>query len=92
MPVDVREGPGIYSPALTLNVSRRGLLLETSRDLQVGSQLEIITPLTQNDRKIVVPARVVRLEKKSSGEYHRLGLELLSGEADNRDWEDFLTA
>jgi len=92
MPVDVREGPAIYSPALTLNVSQQGLLLETSRALPVGTQVEIITPLMEQDRKIVVPARVVRLEKKDSGEHYRLGLELLSDRADTRDWENFVKA
>ena len=79
-------------PAITLNVSKEGLGLETTWEMPVGSQVEIITPWTQNDRKIVVPARVVRLERRNSGEHYLLGLELLPGEADNRDWEEFLIA
>ncbi len=90
--MDVREGPGSYSLGTTLNVSRRGFLLETSRELAVGSQVEIITPMVEDHQKIVVPARVVRLEREKPGGESRLGLEISAKEDDIIGWKKFITA
>ena len=92
MAVDVREGPYAYFPAHTLNVSAGGLEIESPREFSVGSQVEVITPMLEQSRKIVVPARIVRLDHQNAGVYCRLGLKLLSGEADTEEWQNLLVS
>ena len=92
MPVDVRDGGATYCPARIVNVSEGGLLLETSRELPAGTEVEIVTPLIQHDHKIVVPARVVRLGKVAMGDEYRLALELLSSRTDISEWQEFVRA
>jgi tetratricopeptide (TPR) repeat protein len=92
IPVDVREGPGSYLWGTTLNVSRYGFLLETSQELAVGSQVEIITPMVEDRHKIAIPARVVRLERKMPSGESRLGMEVSAKEEDILGWEKFIVA
>ncbi len=64
----------------TENVSRTGAYFFSGHRYEVGEFVRVVLPYKEGDLAIPVPARVVRVDKPSSGDYHGVAINLLSGE------------
>jgi pimeloyl-ACP methyl ester carboxylesterase len=90
-PVDLRWAAGNYHPGATLNVSKHGILLTSSKVLEIGSEIEVRTALIQENRRISVTGKVVRFVVDDNGGKHRFGIELFSESEGFLGWENYLT-
>ncbi len=87
MPVDVRKGPREYIQATVVNVSSKGMLLETAHDLVPGSELEILTTIEHDRQKISLRGKVARNIETEGQEAKRFGISLVD---DHGEWEDIM--
>jgi len=83
---------GPWHPGTTVNISKQGLLVESSRKIEVGSKVKIITPVNQDNQSIAIRGRVVWMDRKETGQNYRFGIELFSAGNGNQAWENFLAA
>jgi tetratricopeptide (TPR) repeat protein len=87
-----RESADLWHQAATVNVSKEGLLVESSRKIEVGSKVKVVGILNQDGQSIVVRGRVVWMDREETGSDYRFGIELFSEEYGNQVWENFLVA
>jgi tetratricopeptide (TPR) repeat protein len=90
LPVDVRWGETLYSSGRTLNVSSGGLLIESNQLIKVGSEVEVITPLTFDKHRTAFKAKNLRMEELRDLNLYRFGLEVLPSDINLRGWNDYL--
>jgi pimeloyl-ACP methyl ester carboxylesterase len=86
-PVNLREIGDTCYPAATLDVSKQGLLIESSRQLRVDREVEIIAILNEDGQRIASRGRVVWMEREETGSDYRFGIELFDG---SQSWENLL--
>jgi pimeloyl-ACP methyl ester carboxylesterase len=79
LPVHIRIDD-FAGPATTVNISQRGLLIESSWELEVGSKIELMTTPADFGQRIVAPGRVVRTGREAEGCFYQLGIELDTGD------------
>jgi pimeloyl-ACP methyl ester carboxylesterase len=89
--MSLRSAEGIYYPTRTMNVSKRGLLLECPQGVEPESEIEVVVTINQKSSTLTVPGRIVRAEMDKAGAVHQVGIELWLGER-NKTWEEFLAA
>ena len=65
-------------PALTANVSQRGLLVQSPQKVDLGLTIQIMIMLESGGPQIALQAKVVRVVKERNENIYRLGLNLLS--------------
>ncbi len=75
--VDLIGNDGFQFMATTVNVSTRGLLIESPRELKIGSDVEIIAKLEHNNRIVEVGGTVVRMVTKTTSHY-KFGIKYAS--------------
>ena len=71
--------------AVVLNIGARGVLLETARELELGSKLGLTFRLPGDPRDVAVVGQVVRLAGRVDGGASRVGIEFLVYRADARE-------
>ncbi|NIS62320.1 MAG: alpha/beta fold hydrolase [Proteobacteria bacterium] len=86
-PLSLREIGDTSYRAATLDVSRGGLLIESSRQLRMDREVEITAILNEDDQRIVSRGRVVWMEREETGSDYRFGIELFDG---GQAWENLL--
>jgi diguanylate cyclase (GGDEF)-like protein/PAS domain S-box-containing protein len=89
IPVKLRDWSRFVAGAdedegLVLNIGARGVLLETTRDLELGTKVGLSFNLPDNKAPVAVVGQVVRLAGQE-GELHRVGIEFLVYRADARE-------
>jgi tetratricopeptide (TPR) repeat protein len=89
MPVNIRNGDGMYSFASVINASKGGLLLASPEDLPLGAELEVVTRLNKNGRFISATGKVVRIDAGPGAKQKRLGIRL---EGENQEWQKLMVA
>jgi len=92
LPLDVRQKSGHVYTAETVDVSKSGLLIESSRDLEIGSPIEIHTALHAEGPKISLSGKVVRLDQVRAEKGYRFGVQLFSAADDYPIWEEYFAA
>jgi pimeloyl-ACP methyl ester carboxylesterase len=92
LPLSVRERGKSFFPAVTVNVSSCGLLIEGAMTLQVGSDVEVKAGAQGSYHEIPLMGKVVRMISDKEGRPYRFGVALFSEGEGQRDWEDFLAA
>jgi hypothetical protein len=75
--------PGQSHPFTTLDVSEGGMSLRTSRELPIGSLLEMVLEVPGIEAEVLLNARVIQGQTASSGEF-RAGVSILSVAAKQR--------
>ena len=88
--VDLRGNDGASFHAETVNVSRQGILIESIRKLEIGSDVEVIAKFKKDDEKVAIRSKVVRMTSKEGVSDYRYGIELCPGDPGYQEWEDFL--
>jgi hypothetical protein len=86
-PLKLREIGDTSYPAATLDVSRGGLLIESSRKLRVDGEVEVAAILNQDGQRVVVRGKVVRMDREKPGTDYRFGIKLFDG---GQAWEHLL--
>jgi len=86
-PLSLREIGDASYPAATLDVSKGGLLIESSRNLRVDGEVEVAAILNQDGQRVVVRGKVVRMDREKPGTDYRFGIELFDG---GQAWENLL--
>ena len=89
IPVKLRDWSRFVADAdedegLVLNIGARGVLLETTRDLELGTKVGLSFNLPDSKAPVAVVGQVVRLAGHE-GELHRVGVEFLVYRADARE-------
>lgn len=90
-PVNLRGFDGITFPAATVDVSNLGILLASSRKLDIGTKVEVITDLNQSDRTLSLSGNVVRLNGGDMRTGCQFAIELLSKGEEYHAWQNSLT-
>jgi tetratricopeptide (TPR) repeat protein len=87
-PVDIHtKNTGEYIVAKTLNISKRGLLVETDAPIQLNSDIEVISKIDSDGKRITSKGKIVRIASKINSEKQKFGIELIG---DNGVWEKFM--
>jgi tetratricopeptide (TPR) repeat protein len=92
LPLNLREKGGSYYSANTVDVSKSGLLVESPRELAIGSSVEIETVLSEEGKKIALRGKVVRLDQVRAERGRRFGIQLFSASDDYPSWDRFIAA
>jgi tetratricopeptide (TPR) repeat protein len=90
--LDVRPQSGHDYTAGTVDVSKSGLLIESSRNLEIGSPIQIQTALYAGAPKLSLSGKVVRLDQVKAAKGYRFGVELSAAADDYPVWEDYFAA
>jgi pimeloyl-ACP methyl ester carboxylesterase len=89
-PVELQWGDVNCYPAATVDVSMKGILLASTRVLEVGSEIGVVTNLGQEGSQISVEGKVVRFAvADTAGDYH-FGIELIKVDEGYFAWQNFL--
>lgn len=89
IPSVLRENLTQCSTGTTVNVSRKGLLLESPRQIAEGSILEV-TLMGPEMQTIALKGKVVRMGKKDENGTYRIGIELFTEGERFHLWEKSL--
>jgi pimeloyl-ACP methyl ester carboxylesterase len=81
-----------YIPAMTVDVSLSGLLIEGALKMELGSQLELQAGPLATGQWIRLHGIVVRLDSSETLGMPRYGIELLPDSKNRMDWEAFVAA
>jgi pimeloyl-ACP methyl ester carboxylesterase len=92
LPLSVRERGKNFFPAITVNASSCGLLIEGSMTLQVGTDVEVKTNANERYHEIILTGKVARIISDEVGSPYRFGVALLAEGEGQKDWEKFLAA
>jgi len=94
LPLDLRVNSEIFHSAVTLDISKEGILIESTTNMKVGSRMEVIVVPGKDGHEVAVKAKVVRTHNKALESDYRFGLQLLgsAGSDEHRAWENFLAA
>ena len=91
LPLYIRERGKNLFPAVTVNVSSCGLLIEGTMTLQVGSDVEVKARANEGYHEIPLMGKVVRMISDEESRPYRFGVVLASEGEGQIHWEDFLT-
>jgi pimeloyl-ACP methyl ester carboxylesterase len=78
--------------ARTLNVSKYGLLIESTQIIAVGSEVGVEARVKPDGGKLWIEGRIVWQENNQSAGPYRLGIELISDGDDYKVWQNYLAA
>jgi pimeloyl-ACP methyl ester carboxylesterase len=92
LPVELQEISNRCFQAVTVNVSKQGLLVDSSRMLQEGSEINVMVALKPYGQKIAMRGKVVRRNEEKTGYDHRFGIKLFPEGRNYKSWTDFLAA
>ncbi|MBW2602901.1 MAG: alpha/beta fold hydrolase [Deltaproteobacteria bacterium] len=85
------RGMGISPfPVTTVNVSSRGLLLESYKKLEIVSDVEFLVTLNSVSPCITLTANLVRFDNSKTENHYQFSVELHGGNASQHAWENFL--
>lgn len=82
VPVDSKEGSAFES-ILTLDISRAGMGLLSSREIPVDEKIAVELDLDSEREPVLVMGKVVWVEKLPDLEKFRLGMKFTDGLSDN---------
>jgi len=77
-------------PTMTANVSRNGLLLESSCKVESGLDVEIFADLNSENLPLALKGKVIRIDNDKSQDRYRFGIELSIAAAEHHAWKDFI--
>lgn len=89
-PVGLRENGSDSFPAGVMDVSSQGILLMSSKKLEVGCEIEVITTPDQDGHRIAAKGKIVRSVNKNNGDGYQFGIELILAGKKNLLWNNFL--
>ncbi|MHC4455482.1 MAG: tetratricopeptide repeat protein [Planctomycetota bacterium] len=87
-PADLLQTDGSSNPIETVDVSKQGLMIESVKQLEIGSIVELITTLSMDGRDQTLYGKIVRKCKHVDGQNHRFGIQLLSKGEGYQAWEN----
>jgi Tfp pilus assembly protein PilZ len=76
-PMELRDSSGTDYRAMILNVSEQGILIETSEEIEVGTEVTGALKLNQDGQEINIRGRVVRMDERKTERGFCFGIELL---------------
>lgn len=88
--ISLRSAGGIDYPAKTVNVSKKGLLLECPQGVEFDRGIEIVASMNQDSLSLAIPGKIVRGAMGEAGAVHQIGVDLLWPGGFNMMWEEFL--
>jgi hypothetical protein len=77
--------------ATTVNVSEQGLLIESSRALAVGFEIQVLAIMKPDGRKIALRGKVARKDEEKIGA-NRFAIELFTQGQGYHAWKDLIAA
>jgi pimeloyl-ACP methyl ester carboxylesterase len=78
IPVQIQTDDGRACTALTVNICSKGLLVDSPRKIDTGTNIQISIMFENNGPTLFLPAKVVRLVENLNENIYHLGIELLS--------------
>jgi pimeloyl-ACP methyl ester carboxylesterase len=92
LPVELRNNATRGFAVSTLNISQKGLLIESLKKLEVGCEIEIIASLDQKNQPVNIKGKVIRIAEDPSIKNYQFGIELSDEGSGYTAWKNFVSA
>jgi pimeloyl-ACP methyl ester carboxylesterase len=89
-PVELRNNASKAFAASTLNISRKGLLIESLKKLDIGCEIEIVAMPAPKCQPINLKGKIIRVAERNSARNYQFGIELLRNSSGYAAWQNFL--
>jgi len=92
LPVELQEAANRCYQALTVNVSKQGLLVDCPQVLKVGAEVDVMVTPQPLGPTIALRGVVVRRNRGGNGHDRQFGIKLYPQSRDLPSWKEFLAA